>query len=77
VTRLGLVYHRPFWIGPDGGVGTNFANQAEGWHQPFPIAPPGHAAPGAITAHSRNPEQIDVYWIGPDGGVGTASWTGG
>ena len=63
-----------FWVGPDGGVGTNFWNQAEGWHQPFPIAPPGHAARGAITAHSRHPEHIDVFWVGPDGGVGTNFW---
>ena len=64
-----------FWIGPDGGVGTNYWHQNEGWHQPFPIAPPGHATPGAITAVSRFPEHLDVFWIGPDGGVGTNYWS--
>jgi hypothetical protein len=44
------------------------------WAAPFPIAPRGHAAPGAITAHSRHPDHIDVFWIGPDGGVGTTFW---
>jgi hypothetical protein len=39
------------------------------WAAPFAIAQPGHAAPGALTAHSRHPEHIDVFWIGPDGGV--------
>ena len=63
-----------FWVGPDGGVGTNFWNQAEGWHQPFPIAPPAHAAAGGIVAFSRRPGQIDVFWVGPDGGVGTNFW---
>ena len=45
-----------------------------GWRAPLPIAPPGHAAPGAITAFSRHPEHIDVFWVGPDGGVGTNFW---
>ena len=35
------------------------------WHDPGPIAGEGQAVPGAITAHSRFPEHIDVFWIGP------------
>jgi Trypsin len=37
-----------FWVGPDGGVGTNWwdANVNNGqWNQPFPIAPPKAAEP--------------------------------
>jgi hypothetical protein len=33
-----------FWIGPDGAVGTTWANprvDAARWHPPFPITPPG------------------------------------
>ena len=63
-----------YWVGPDGGVGTTSWNGQ--WAQPFGIAPPGSAVPGAITAISRNPDQMDVYWVGPDGGVGTTSWNG-
>ncbi len=44
------------------------------WRAPFAIAPPGHAAPGALTAHSRHADHIDVFWIGRDGGVGSAWW---
>ena len=64
-----------FWIGPDGGVGTNWANpriDAGRWHQPFPIAPPGAArANSPIAAVTRLEGALDVFWIGPDGGVGT------
>ena len=35
-----------FWIGPDGGVGTNYWDGK--WHTPFPIAPPN-----ATRANSR------------------------
>jgi hypothetical protein len=37
-----------FWVGPDGGIGTNWwdANVDNGqWNQPFPIAPPKAAEP--------------------------------
>ena len=65
-----------FWIGPDGGVGSNWANpQVDGgsWHTPFPIAPPGAAGVGSsIAAVTRLEGALDVFWIGPDGGVGTA-----
>jgi hypothetical protein len=44
------------------------------WHDPYSIAPPGHAAPGAVTAHSRHPEHIDVFWIAPDGSVCINIW---
>src|SRR5262245_15590334 len=45
------------------------------WAAPFPIAPRGHAVPGAIPAYSRHPDHIDVFWVGPDGGVGTTFWS--
>jgi hypothetical protein len=66
-----------FWVGPDGGVGTTWwdANVNSGkWNPPFPIAPPGAAAAGAITCVARSQNHLDVFWIGPDGGVGTAWW---
>ena len=64
------------WIGPDGGVGTNWWDAAApgGWGQPYPIAPPGAAAPGGVACVSRFPNHLDVFWIGPDGGVGTNWW---
>jgi Domain of unknown function (DUF4185) len=64
-----------FWIGPDGGVGTTWANprvDSGNWHSPFPIAPPGAArVDSPIAAVTRLDGALDVFWIGPDGGVGT------
>jgi hypothetical protein len=67
-----------FWVGPDGGIGTNWwdANINNGqWNQPFPIAPPRAAALGSgITVVARTPNHLDVFWVGPDGGIGTNWW---
>ena len=64
-----------FWIGPDGGVGTTWANPAVdsgNWHSPFPIAPANAAGPDSpIAAVTRLNGGLDAFWIGPDGGVGT------
>jgi Domain of unknown function (DUF4185) len=64
-----------FWIGPDGAVGTTWANPAVDnalWHQPFPITPPGATrANSPIAAITRFAGALDVFWIGPDGAVGT------
>jgi hypothetical protein len=64
-----------FWIGPDGAVGTTWANpRVDGakWHPPFPITPPGAARPGSpLAAVTRLDGALDVFWIGPDGAVGT------
>lgn len=64
-----------FWIGPDGGVGTTWANpriDSGRWHQPFPIAPPGSAsADSPIAAVTRLDGALDVFWIASDRGVGT------
>jgi hypothetical protein len=64
-----------FWIGPDGGVGTNFANPTVDngdWHTPFPIAPPRAArADSPVAAVTRFNGAVDVFWIGPDGAVVT------
>src|SRR5262249_55616209 len=64
-----------FWIGPDGAVGTNWANpkiDKANWHKPFPITPPGAArANSPIAAITRLDGALDVFWIGPDGPVGT------
>ncbi len=69
-----------FWVGPDGGIGTAWwdsgANNGA-WNQPFGIAPPGAAQPGAIASCCRTPEHVDVFWVGPDGGIGTAWWDSG
>jgi hypothetical protein len=74
VTRLDGVLD-VFWIGPDGGVGTTWANptiDGGNWHQPFPIAPPGAARlDSPLVAVTRPDAALDVFWIGPDGGVGT------
>ena len=60
-----------FWVGPDGGIGTNWWHGK--WGKPFGIAPPGAAAIGSgIAATSRNSRQLDVFWVGPDGGIGSA-----
>ena len=69
-----------FWIGPDGGVGSTWWNSGlnnGAWNNDFPIAPPGAAQGGAITAVARNPQHLDVFWIGPDGGVGSTWWDAG
>jgi hypothetical protein len=64
-----------FWIGPDGAVGTTWANPRvdnSRWHSPFPITPPGAARTGSpIAAVTRLGGALDVFWIGPDGAVGT------
>jgi hypothetical protein len=66
-----------FWIGSDGGVGTNWWDQNANsgrWNAPFPIAPPGAAVVGTIACVARTQDHLDVFWIGPDGGVGTNWW---
>jgi hypothetical protein len=64
-----------FWIGPDGGIGTTWANPQvdDGvWHKPFPITPPGAAGPApALAATTRLGGALDVFWVGPDGAVAT------
>ena len=64
-----------FWIGPDGAVGTTWANPAIDngkWHPPFPITPPGATRANApVAAITRLDGALDVFWIGPDGAVGT------
>jgi hypothetical protein len=64
-----------FWIGPDGAVGTTWANpQVDGgrWHPPFPITPPGATrADSPLAAVTRLEGALDVFWIGPDSAVGT------
>jgi hypothetical protein len=48
-----------FWIGPDGGVGTNWWHtgvNGDKWNTPFPIAPPNAARPGALAAVARTPD---------------------
>jgi Domain of unknown function (DUF4185) len=74
ITRLGGALD-VFWIGPDGGVGTTWANpNVDGgrWHTPFRIAPPGATGAGShLAAVTRLEGALDVFWIGPDGGVGT------
>ncbi|WP_218009563.1 hypothetical protein, partial [Actinomadura kijaniata] len=64
-----------YWITPDGRIETNFWTHTEGWHQPFSIAPPGSAAPGAIATLSRAVDHADAYWTTPDGRIETNFWT--
>jgi len=45
-----------------------------GWHQPFSIASPGDARPGAVATLSRFTDHADAYWVGADGSVGTNLW---
>ena len=67
-----------FWIGPDGGVGTNWCNPRVDngrWQTPFAIAPAGAARQDSpIAAITRNDGALDVFWVGPNGGVGT-TWS--
>jgi hypothetical protein len=67
-----------FWIGPDGGVGSSWANPVVdngGWRPAFPIAPP-HAArsDSPIASIARYGNAVDAFWIGPDGGIGS-TWS--
>ena len=63
-----------FWIGPDGGIGTNWSNprvNSGKWGDPFPIAPAGAARRGSpIAAITLSSGATNVFWIGPDGGAG-------
>ena len=64
-----------FWIGPDGGVGTTWANPGidnGNWNMPSAIGSP-HAARSVspISAVTRMEGAVDVFWIGPDGAVAT------
>jgi hypothetical protein len=66
-----------FWIGADGGVGSNWWNDNIDngqWHTPFAIAPPHAAQMGAITAVAQSTDHLDVFWIRPDGAVGSNWW---
>jgi hypothetical protein len=64
-----------FWIGPDGAVGTTWANPRidnARWHPPFPITPPGASrADSPLAALTRLDGALDAFWIGGDGAVGT------
>ncbi|MFE2560124.1 matrixin family metalloprotease, partial [Streptomyces sp. NPDC059352] len=45
-----------------------------GWAEVYSIASAGAAIPGAVTAHSRNSDHMDVFWVGPDGSVRGNWW---
>ena len=64
-----------FWVGPDGAIGTTWANPAvDGakWHTPFPITLANAArSDSPIAAITRLNGALDVFWIGPDGAIGT------
>ncbi len=66
-----------FWVGADGAIGSSWWNAGINngqWAAPFPATPPQSAQPGAITAVSRIPDQLDLFWIGRDGAVGSSWW---
>jgi len=69
-----------FWVGPSGQLRTTWwdleADQGR-WHDPFDIAGPGSAQPGAVSAVARNIEHLDVVWIGPQGQVRWSFWDSG
>ena len=46
-----------------------------GWQNPWPLTGPGTAAPDAVAACSRRPDQVDVLWVGPDRAIGMRSWS--
>jgi hypothetical protein len=75
VTRLAGALDA-FWIGPDGAVGTAWANpNVDGarWHAPFPNSPPGATRSGSpLAVVTRLNGALDAFWIGPDGAVATA-----
>ena len=64
-----------FWIGPDGAIGSNWANpnvDNGNWHTPFPISPPAASrANSPLSAVTRLEGALDVFWIGPDGAIGS------
>jgi hypothetical protein len=64
-----------FWIGPDGAVGTTWANPRldnANWHPPFPVTPPRAARAGSpLVAVTRLEGALHVFWIGPDGAIAT------
>ena len=76
-----------FWIGPDNGVGSSWANPLivatnwanpqlnnGAWHSAFPVTHPGVTrADSSLAALSRLQGALDVFWIGPDGTV-TTTW---
>lgn len=68
-----------FWIGPDGGIGSQWWDATPGWgwgdHTAFGIAPPGSARQGSpITAVARTPDHLDVFWVGRDGAIASQWW---
>ncbi|PRY40496.1 hypothetical protein [Umezawaea tangerina] len=62
-----------FWIGPDGAIGSTWADpDGKPWRPPFPITPPGAARSNSpLAAVHRGGGQLDVFWIGPDGAIGS------
>ena len=68
-----------FWVGPDGGIGSQWWDAAPGcgWadHQPFAVAAPASASPGSpLGLVARTPDHLDVFWIMPDGAIGSTWW---
>jgi hypothetical protein len=74
VTRLAGALDA-FWIGPDGAIGTTWANptidQAR-WHTPFPITSAGAARSNSpLSVVTRFDGALDAFWIGSDGAIAT------
>jgi hypothetical protein len=68
-----------FWIARDKSIRGTWWHAGEGWVNPYSVAPADSASagPGAITAHSRHVDHIDLFWIGLDGSVCSAWWHNG
>jgi hypothetical protein len=62
-----------FWIGPNGGIRSTWANPLVGgnWRPAFQITPGGSHAASAIAVITRLNGLVDVFSIEPDGGIGT------
>ena len=67
-----------FWVGPDGGVGTSWANpvvDSGNWRPAFSIASAGSArADSPVASVVRYGNSVDVFWIAPDGSIHT-TWS--
>ena len=64
-----------FWYGPEGAVGTNWANPGIAdarWHLAFPTMPPGKVRPlSPLVAVARPRGVVDVFMFGLDLAVAT------